>query len=236
MNEQGQGINTTSSDSVFSSLVLVVSVAAVDWDREQAVPTVTVLSADELGKRIAGLFEHSAFRLELLDYYFATNEREPLARFQAGQPQDLGWREPWKGLVTAARQAGKRMERVHVVTEPLSEYLRFELTCAYPTNVQAGEDVRVLPRRCASALDLPDHDYWLFDSRRAGRMTYDPDGNLLRIELVDDPDVIVRYCYGRDVALHYAVPLTAYLDTLDADPEVEVQPVDSVEGDTRDER
>lgn len=195
----------------------------------------TVLSADEFSSRFAGMFEHSAFRLELLDYYIATNEREPFERFQAGQPQDLRWREPWKGLVTAARQAGRRMERVHVVTEPLSDYVRFELTCAYPTNVQAGEDVRILSRDRANTPDLPDHDYWLFDSRRAGRMTYDSDGTLLRIELVDDPDVIVRYCHGRDAALHYAVPLTTYLGTLHNHPGNSGQPAVSVEGDTSDE-
>jgi len=174
---------------------------------------VTVLSADEFGRRFAELFEHSAFRLELLDYYVAANEEEPFNRFQAGQPQDLRWREPWKTLVTGAKQAGKRMERVHVVTEPLTDYLWFELTCAYPSNVQAGEDVRILPRNHATSLDLPDHDYWLFDSRRAGRMIYDSDGGLLQIELVDAPDTIVRYCYGRDVALHHAVPLTTYVTT-----------------------
>lgn len=173
----------------------------------------TTLSAEEFGGRFAGLFEHSAFRLELLDYYVADNEREPFGRFRAGQPQDPRWREPWKELVTAARQSGKRMERVHVVTEPLPDYLRFELTCAYPTNVQAGEDVRILPRDRAATLDLPDHDYWLFDSQRAGRMTYDSDGTLLRIELVDALGAIVRYCHGRDVALHHAVPLVTYLDT-----------------------
>jgi hypothetical protein len=193
----------------------------------------TRLSATEFGSQFADLFEHSAFRLELLDYYVADNEREPFVRFLAGQPQDLRWRDPWKGLVTAARQMGKRMEMVHVVTEPLPDYLRFELTCAYPTNVQAGEDVRILPRDRAATLDLPDHDYWLFDSRRAGRMTYD--GNLLRIDLVDDPDVIVRYCYGRDIALHYALPLMTYLDMSGDRPERGRRPADSTEGDTRDE-
>lgn len=176
--------------------------------------TVTVLSADEFGNQFADLFEQSAFRLELLDHYVAANEQEPFARFRAGQPQDLRWREPWKSLVTAARRAGRRMERVHVVTEPLTDYLRFELTCAYPTNVQAGEDVRILPRNRADALNLPDHDFWLFDSRRAGRMTYDVDGSLLRVDLVDAPNVIMRYCDSRDVALRHAVPLTTYLDTL----------------------
>ena len=38
------------------------------------------------------------------------------------------------------------MQRVHVVSEPLTDYLRFEIT-GYRLNVEAGEDVRILPRR-----------------------------------------------------------------------------------------
>ena len=38
------------------------------------------------------------------------------------------------------------MQRVHVVTEPLSDYIRFELT-GYAPNVEAGEDVRVISVR-----------------------------------------------------------------------------------------
>jgi hypothetical protein len=102
------------------------------------------------------------------------------------------------------------MQRVHVVTEPLSDYLRFELTRAYPTNVLAGEDIRILTRDSASNLDLPDQDYWLFDSRRVGRMVYDSAGNLLRIELVNDRDLIAHYRRGRDIALEHAVPLLDY--------------------------
>lgn len=171
------------------------------------------LSPAQLSERFGDLFAESTFRLELLDYYVADNEVEPLRRFRAGKSPDPAWREPWKRLVREALASGRRMERVHVVTEPLSEYLRFELTCAYPANVEAGEDVRVLPRRVTSGLDLPDRDYWLFDSRTAGLMSYDAAGNFLDIELTDDPDVVGRCIEGRDIAMRHAVPLLTYVTT-----------------------
>lgn len=109
----------------------------------------TWLSPAGFAEGFARRFNQSAYRLELLDYYVGVNERDPYQRFLAGQPQDPAWREPWKRFVRNALEHGKTMARVHVVSEPLSDYLRFELTCAYPANAEAGEDVRILARRNA---------------------------------------------------------------------------------------
>jgi hypothetical protein len=38
------------------------------------------------------------------------------------------------------------MERVHAVSEPVTDYIRFSLLHGYPANLEAGEDVRVKPR------------------------------------------------------------------------------------------
>jgi hypothetical protein len=50
------------------------------------------------------------------------------------------------------------------VSLPLTDYSRFGVWCAQFTN-GAGKDIRYLDRGQAGALKLPDHDYWLFDSR-----------------------------------------------------------------------
>jgi len=97
-----------------------------------------------------------------------------------------------------------------VVTEPLSDYLRFEIT-GYRLNVEVGEDVRILPRRATGGLELPDHDFWLFDSRQVARMHYDGDVAFLGAELVDDAGAAARYCAWRDVALGAAIPYDRYV-------------------------
>jgi hypothetical protein len=169
------------------------------------------MTPDEFAVDFADAFTKSAFRLELLDTYIAANELEPFRRFQAHEPRDDAWREPWKRLVRAARQAGKRMERVHVVGEPLTDYMRFLLTWAYPANVEAGEDVRVLPRRIAETLDLPGQDYWLLDARHVALMGYDDQGNWLSVDLIDEPYIVANHIAGRDAALKRSIPLHAYL-------------------------
>jgi hypothetical protein len=170
---------------------------------------------EEFGTDFDSLFRRSAFRLEQLDRYVAANEAEPFRRFLAGEPQDPSWRGPWKEFVRAALRDGKQMARVHVVREPLSDYLEFELTCSYPANVNAGEDVRVLRRTIWPHLrGLPDHDYWLFDNAVAAVMIYDEDGNFLGADMISDPGIIARYRRARDLAMRHSVRLADYLASL----------------------
>jgi hypothetical protein len=179
--------------------------------RRDATPIVPFSSAWEA---MLADFEHSAFRLETLQHYAVGYEDSPLERFLAGEPRPASpVLDDWNDLVSAARQAHKRMQRVHVVIEPLSPYLQYELTWAYADNVAAGEDIRILAVREGEwPAGLPRHDFWLYDSNRVGVLHYDPDGRLYRAEIVRDPAEVVRHAAWRDVALHYAIPWNTYLD------------------------
>lgn len=170
------------------------------------------MTPERFAAEFGDLFAESCYRLELLDVYVAPAEQEPLRRFMAGEARDDTWREPWKKFVRSSLAAGKYMERVHVVTEPLTDYTRFELEWAYPANVEAGEKVRILPRAVAAQLELPTHDYWLLDRRRVAVMDYDDHGNWTGVELINDPAVVSEYRRGRDVAMHHSTPLFTYLE------------------------
>lgn len=157
-------------------------------------------------------FEHTAFRLETLQDYVA-DEDEPLRRFLAGEapPHDPA-KDRWVARIRAAQASGKLMQRVHIVTEPLTDYLRYELAWSYAPNVAAGEDIRILPVAAGEwPPGLPTHDYWLFDSRTLLRMEYDADGNYLAAVLVDDSAEIAAACAWRDCALSAATPYTDYM-------------------------
>ncbi|GAA3761641.1 hypothetical protein HDA32_005733 [Spinactinospora alkalitolerans] len=177
------------------------------------------MPASEFAARFPSLFRTSAFRLETLDFYIADNEREPYRRFQSGRSQDLSWRRPWQRTVRGIRENGGGIGRVHIVPDPLTDYLRFELTCAYPASVEAGEDVRVLARASADTLDLPDgEDYWLFDDERSALLRYAPDGEFIDVELVTDPDRVKQHAEWRHTAQAAAVPLHEYLQTAGLTP------------------
>ncbi len=149
-------------------------------------------------------FEHTAFRLEVRESYNAPREVESFRRFKAGEPVDMSWAESWHSLIRQATAEGRRFARVRVVSVPLSDYSRFGLWAAQFTS-DAGEDIRYLPRDVAERLDLPDHDYWLFDSQRLVRMHFGEADKFQGGEVIKDPAKIVKHNYWRDVAQHYAI-------------------------------
>jgi hypothetical protein len=140
--------------------------------------------------------------LEVRDTYDASYENESLRKYLAGEPDDLPWMQTWLDMVRDAAASGRRFARARVVTMPLTDYSRFGVWCAQFTNA-AGEDIRYLPRDRADG--LPDHDYWLFDSRLLVKMLFEEDDSFIGGEVIDDPAVIVQHNYWRDVAWHRAV-------------------------------
>jgi hypothetical protein len=170
---------------------------------------VTDLLTGEEFRRLCQTFGHTAFRLETHDRYVDEEEQAPLRRFLAGEPPDDSWFMDWYEAVAQLVAEGRRMERVRVVSEPHSDYTRFGIDLALRLNVPSGEDIRYLPRHQADELGLPAEDFWLLDSSHVLRLHFDGD-TLLGAELVTDPAEVVRHAKWRDMAWHYARPLSEY--------------------------
>jgi hypothetical protein len=110
------------------------------------------------------------------------------------------------------------LQHVHIVWEPLTDYLRYELGWSYPPNVEAGEDIRILVAQTGSwpmsarGEILPDlQDYWLFDSSDLWVMEYADDGAFVSIEQVTEPAMIVTAARRRDAPPHRAIPYRDYM-------------------------
>jgi hypothetical protein len=109
---------------------------------------------------------HSAVHLELRDSYGVRDEAEDFERWRrSGQrdtdPASRYW-TPWVGLIRRTVARGVTVRRARIVSEPVSEYIRYE-HAGTRVNIEAGEQVRWLPRRRASDIALPGNDFWLFD-------------------------------------------------------------------------
>ncbi|KAB2347504.1 DUF6879 family protein [Actinomadura rudentiformis] len=154
-------------------------------------------------------FKRSVWRLELHPVYTMPQEEEKLERFRSGERLPDGYWSPWMSRVKAYIESGRTIGRVHVVRQPLSEYLRFEFEWYYRHHVKAGEDIRILDLTGKPNPGLPDHDFWLFDEARVVKMLYRPDGTQIRRELLESPD-IESYKRYRDIALDGAVPFMEY--------------------------
>lgn len=144
----------------------------------------------------------SIFRLETLQYYAGDPNFD---RFLAGETwEDTESKRHWVDLVLRRRRDGVVMQRVHAVTEPWSDYVRFEITWSYPPNVTAGEDVRII----SGATAWPGPDFWMFDDRYVWLMHYTVDGALERVEDASASAPAVAACLTREaLALRVAEAL-----------------------------
>ena len=163
-----------------------------------------------------GTFGDSAFRLETRQSYAGSGEDEAFTAFlaEAAQPPLDADDLDYLGSVRAARQRGARWQRVHVIREPLTDYLRFELTWEYGPNVDAGEEVGLVVVGADEPWphDLPqERDFTLIDSRILFEQVYAPDGVWLGIEEVTNGDRIAQARRWRDVALRRAQSWASYV-------------------------
>ena len=99
------------------------------------------------------------------------------------------------------------------MSEPLTDYIRYEHFITAANNVAAGEDVRWLPRRRASDLCVPGNDFWLFDDRLIRFHHFSGDGEIVEDELVTDPAVIRMCAAAFELVWDRAIPHADYRPT-----------------------
>jgi hypothetical protein len=164
-------------------------------------------------------FRFSALRLEVLPAYNEREEAASLAAWRARRPRperslrnDGYLREVAEDVL-----AGRQRQRVRVVDEPLSDYVRWELE-AYAENQATGEEIRVAVRKGGSdraQRDLAQAiDVWLFDigeeDERAVLMYYESDGTFASAHLATAAD----HAWARKLAARawqHSVPLNEYV-------------------------
>src|SRR5439155_7214217 len=94
-------------------------------------------------------------------------------------------RRHWSELVQGLTRTGKRVCRVRIISEPVSDYIRFEWV-GTDVLVEAGEEVRWLPRRLVSPIALPGNDFWLFDTNTVVFSVFSGAGEVVERQLTAD--------------------------------------------------
>jgi hypothetical protein len=137
-------------------------------------------------------FERTAYHLELQDSYSTPEEDGPFRLFLDGEPDDYAWFREWEELVREVTASGRQMKRARVVTEPHTDYVRWCMVVAH-RNIEAGEDIRYLPRHLIDPSELTTDDWWLFDDNLIAFTLFTPDGAASGVAITTDP-VIVEHC------------------------------------------
>ncbi len=160
-------------------------------------------------------FERSAFRIEARDRYDVENERDQFAAFLEGKPLPprSAENDPWLSLVAAHTAAGRLIERVRIVSQPLTDYTRYEFA-AYRDNIAAGEKVRVVPRSALAADDQrwASEDFWSFDDELVALLSYDEEGRFLGAQQAEDT---TPYLEAKQRALSIAIDFEGFVTDLE---------------------
>ncbi|MFD6653619.1 DUF6879 family protein [Streptomyces parvus] len=150
-------------------------------------------------------FSRSAWRLETRRRYASDEATDTYRQFVETGRVEWDESDPFCELIRSQTAQGKRVERVRIVDRPPTTGQLYLLNNA-KRNSGLGEDIRNLRRADADRLQLPSEEFWLFDSRLAARLRFDDGDHPVDVELITEPDEIVRYSVIRDAAWHHAVP------------------------------
>ncbi|MFJ3789169.1 DUF6879 family protein [Kitasatospora sp. NPDC090091] len=155
--------------------------------------------------------QSEAWRLETLSTYTMPQEAEKFTRFLAGEQSPDDYRSGWMDEVAQWTAVGKRVGRVHVLTRPLSDYLRFEFEYYYRHHVRAGEDIRILDVTDRGNPLASVQDFWMFDKSTIVLMNYRADGTQISRQLIDgDPAPYIEY---QRIAIAESIPFLEYVSS-----------------------
>lgn len=163
-------------------------------------------ATNQLGDLIDGM-SHGSWRWECQGEY--QSDQDKLERWRRGEPfRETQASLAWQARVRALRGRGISVERVRMLTEPLTEYLEWMLSVTY-RNVDAGEDIRWITEHEARSLAMPAYDFYLIDDQHLAIMRFN--GAKVLTNLTDDPDVVAEHRAYRDAVWPLAIPHNDYL-------------------------
>lgn len=137
---------------------------------------------DELLQAVEDEFIH----LETRDAYGTETELPHMAQWAAGEDDDLAWLGDWCAMLRRHAAAGRSLRRARIVSEPLSDYQRWSYSIAQPM-VEAGEDIRWVPRRLVSSIGIPGNDFYVIDRRTVIFLHYSGAGLSTDLTVSTDP-------------------------------------------------
>jgi hypothetical protein len=116
---------------------------------------------------------------------------------------------PTARRVAAETADGVVQRRIKVISEPLSEYMRFARVISGPL-IDAGEDIRWLPRRLTSPLLLPGNDVFVLDGSKVVFNVLDGDDNRAEQQVWAEPEVVEQCRAAFGAAWQVAIPHSGY--------------------------
>jgi hypothetical protein len=152
--------------------------------------------------------KRTAVHLEMRDAYTPADPH--FLAWQRGEQLDpLAAFPDWVDLIRSAVARGVVVRRARIVSEPVTDYIRYEHAVTV-MNLAAGEEVRWLPRRRASDIALPGNDFWLLDDSVVQWNHFTGDGSSAGPEITEDPAAAALCATAFEAVWERAVPHEDY--------------------------
>lgn len=160
---------------------------------------------------LAGLEKarHSVVHLEMRDSYIR-DDPAFIAWLEGRTGEAAARYADWTELIGKVTARSVVARRARIVSEPISDYARFEYDITASVNLAGGELVSWLPRRRASDIALPGNDFWIFDGEWGVFNHFAGDGSSAGPEEMTDPRAVKLCADAFEAVWERAVPHPEY--------------------------
>ena len=125
-------------------------------------------------------FQNIAFRVEALpDYPDEDGGHSEIEHFRTHGNAPADHNEIWVQMIKRAVNRGGQVERLRVVSSPLSPYEDFEVHAGYQAGINAGERIKIYS---GPDLQIP-YDFWVYDWETIEILHYDETGRFIDSEV-----------------------------------------------------
>lgn len=135
------------------------------------------------------------FKIEVLQDYSGEDDGPSLAAWKNGDKEEskrlfidqvVRRAKAWQLSCQTKVKNGVQLIRIHIVEEPYSEYLEWELMVYKIHNIPiCGEKVFLVPKSQLKDLDIPKGDVMIFDGKRLANNTYNESGLMTQVDYYD---------------------------------------------------
>ncbi|MEK6846213.1 MAG: DUF6879 family protein [Nanoarchaeota archaeon] len=156
------------------------------------------------------------FRLEAIPEYNIPEDLVSFKKWKQGKSDLDEASKKWLENLSKTGWRGVRMQRVRVVSLPLSEYIKYEIDF-WKYSIKNGEEILFLEdkkyRTAIQNIDFELRDFWMFDDKVSIIFHYDETGDFVKEEPVADQRVIKKHLELKQKMLQLAIPMGEFLKT-----------------------
>jgi hypothetical protein len=141
------------------------------------------------------------FKVEVLQDYYGEDAGPSLDNWLKGN-KDLSLKllkndisdNEWLKICRNKVKQGVKLLRIHIIEEPLSPYVEWEIEAYKAKNIPfGGEKVHLINRSEVKDLNIPAGDLMIFDKKRAIVNTYSGRGRMTHQTFYGEPDDISHF-------------------------------------------